>query len=345
MVGQQQGAAQGLGAMSQSFGGLQTGAAQGLGAQGQAYSNATQNWTQGLGAMTAQQAGLAQQQGAGRRQQGLGFGQLSESSKGSALSAYDQTANVGAQAQRGNIELEQLKAGQTTELNKELGERERFNQETSAKTAEKNMDFYGKLIGSGVGGGGGGGMLGGILSDERSKQNLTRAYSEIDSLRSELASMYRANPAKPSSLPGTRGYEPTASDDYDWNTGAPKSSAAARYGDGLDRVPPVTPRLDDGLGAPVSRDLSRTEPVGYQYRPEAVARFPSMTAPGQRYGVTAQDLEQAGPVGKSMVREGPGGLKQIDPGQASGAMLASMGEQQREIDELKAELERMRGRR
>jgi len=350
MVGQQQGAAQGLGAMGQAFGGLQTGAAQALGAQGQAYSNATQNWTAGLGAMSAQQAGLAQAQAGQLRQQALGYGGLSETAKGTGLQAYDQVANIGAQAQRGNIELEQMKAAQTTELNKALQEREQFNQETSAKTAEKNMDFYGKLIGSGVGGGG----LGGIVSDERSKTALSHAYSEIDYLRTALADMYRKQ--------GGEQRQPSASDRYgDGLDTAPRATGSARFGDGLDAQPKQTdvyqwgpppapkPRQYDsynwGPEPPVSNELARTEPVGYRYRPEARAAFPSMTAPGQRYGVTAQDLEQAGPVGRSMVETGPGGMKTIDPGQASGAMLAALGEQKREIDQLRTELERMRGAR
>lgn len=82
-------------------------------------------------------------------------------------------------------------------------------------------------------------------------------------------------------------------------------------------------------------ELARVPALTYRYRPEARAAFPDETAPGQRYGVTAQDLERAGPVGRSLVQEGPGGYKQIDTPQAVGTLLAAVGQQQRELDQLK----------
>ena len=58
-------------------------------------------------------------------------------------------------------------------------------------------------------------------------------------------------------------------------------------------------------------------------------------APGERFGVMAQDLEKS-KVGRSLVSEGPNGYKQIDTNQAVGAILATLSQMNRRIDRAEA---------
>jgi hypothetical protein len=65
--------------------------------------------------------------------------------------------------------------------------------------------------------------------------------------------------------------------------------------------------------------LDALKPVKFKYKdPKAEG-----AAPGQRYGVIAQDLEKT-PMGKSIVVTMPDGHKGIDTGQAVGVLLAAM---------------------
>lgn len=65
--------------------------------------------------------------------------------------------------------------------------------------------------------------------------------------------------------------------------------------------------------------LNSLQAVSYEYKKDAEG--PGV-GPGRRLGVMAQDLEKAGPVGRSMVKETPNG-KQVDMGAGFGAILAA----------------------
>lgn len=57
-------------------------------------------------------------------------------------------------------------------------------------------------------------------------------------------------------------------------------------------------------------------------------------APGKQFSVMAQDLEKAGPVGKSMVVEDESGTKMVDYGRGFGAILASQANLNKRLNEL-----------
>lgn len=76
--------------------------------------------------------------------------------------------------------------------------------------------------------------------------------------------------------------------------------------------------------------LEELRPVKFRYKdPDEPG-----TAPGQRYGVIAQDLERT-PVGKSLVRDTPSG-KMIDTNQAVPVLLASIAKMRDEMDKMRA---------
>lgn len=71
---------------------------------------------------------------------------------------------------------------------------------------------------------------------------------------------------------------------------------------------------EDAVGAM----LDNLHPSSYRYKDPSQPG----TAPGQRYGIMAQDLEKS-PMGRSIVVN-EGGVKKIDPGQAIGVLMAAM---------------------
>ncbi len=101
---------------------------------------------------------------------------------------------------------------------------------------------------------------------------------------------------------------------WDW----PKSDVRAKR-----NIRPAGDEYQQFLGALAEQGAS-----GYQYRPGFGA--------GQGFGPMAQGLEQAGPVGESMVRRDGKGMREIDGGKAITAMLGAIAEQQRQINALRA---------
>lgn len=98
---------------------------------------------------------------------------------------------------------------------------------------------------------------------------------------------------------------------------------------------PTTGELDE-----IGRDAIATirQAPGYTYRytdPDAPGR-----APGLQAGPMAQDLEKT-PLGASLVREAPDGTKMVDTGRAGLTALAAASEQQRELDRVREEQERL----
>src|SRR5690606_36225092 len=98
---------------------------------------------------------------------------------------------------------------------------------------------------------------------------------------------------------------------------------------------PTTGELDE-----IGRDAIATirQAPGYTYRytdPDAPGR-----APGLQAGPMAQDLEKT-PLGASLVREAPDGTKMVDAGRAGLTALAAASEQQRELDRVREEQERL----
>lgn len=95
------------------------------------------------------------------------------------------------------------------------------------------------------------------------------------------------------------------------------------------------------------RRIGGVEPVDYQYKTSAVARFPDLASEGQHTGVMAQDLERNGLGG--MVRQMPDGTKTVDTNQAAMTALAGVSAlakqkekplSDREIQELNDDLDR-----
>lgn len=76
--------------------------------------------------------------------------------------------------------------------------------------------------------------------------------------------------------------------------------------------------------------LASKGPKSFEYRSQ----------PGEHFGVMAQDLEQAGPVGRSLVKQDPAtGYKTIDTTQGFGALLAANAQ----LEERLSRLEAMKG--
>jgi hypothetical protein len=91
------------------------------------------------------------------------------------------------------------------------------------------------------------------------------------------------------------------------------------------------------LGPSAAATMARAPGYSYEYRnPNAPG-----AAPGRHFGPMAQDLEQT-PVGRSVVTTGPDGKKAVDTGRLTLVNSAAVGEQQRRIDELQREFERIR---
>lgn len=95
-------------------------------------------------------------------------------------------------------------------------------------------------------------------------------------------------------------------------------------------------RVKQGL-APASAADATAEVASfkYDYKPEAVSM--GFGAPGQNYGVSAQQVEKTS-LGPSLVREGADGLKRIDIGSAATTALAATGELSRKIQHLEQSL-------
>jgi Chaperone of endosialidase len=69
-------------------------------------------------------------------------------------------------------------------------------------------------------------------------------------------------------------------------------------------------------------------PKTFNYKPE-------MGLGNQKHlGVIAQDVEKSGPLGRGMVDSGPGGVKQIDVPQATGALMAAMADFEHRLNQL-----------
>lgn len=83
--------------------------------------------------------------------------------------------------------------------------------------------------------------------------------------------------------------------------------------------------------AGASRELGRVPAYQYQYKPEAQRTLGQPGGP--QIGMMAQDMEQQ-PMLRSAVREGPGGMKMIDPGKLSMLTASAVGEQERRLSSL-----------
>ena len=80
----------------------------------------------------------------------------------------------------------------------------------------------------------------------------------------------------------------------------------------------------------LSQALAQRGQQGYQYRPEHGG--------GPGYGPMAQDLEQAGPVGRALVAKDRDGMRYIRGDRATTATLGMVGSLQEQVNELKAAL-------
>jgi len=102
---------------------------------------------------------------------------------------------------------------------------------------------------------------------------------------------------------------------------------------------PPTARYAD-LGEPPTRayDIRPAQPYSYEYTAEARAKGQDS---GTKVGPMAQDLEQT-PL-RGAVITGKDGMKSIDTGRLSLGLTGAVAEQQTKIDELDAELARLRG--
>ena len=77
--------------------------------------------------------------------------------------------------------------------------------------------------------------------------------------------------------------------------------------------------------------LDALQAYSYEYK-DHMKKDPK-AGEGRRLGIMAQDLEKAGPVGRSMVKEGPEG-KYVDYGQGFGAILAAQAHLNQRLSEL-----------
>jgi len=85
-----------------------------------------------------------------------------------------------------------------------------------------------------------------------------------------------------------------------------------------------------GLQAPAVKMAQQAPGYSFQYRnPSAQG-----AAPGQQFGVMAQDLERT-PAGRSVVVQQPNGTKVVDTGRLSMQNTAAIGELGNEIEQLK----------
>jgi len=102
---------------------------------------------------------------------------------------------------------------------------------------------------------------------------------------------------------------------------------------------PPTARYAD-VGEPPTRayDIRAAQPYSYEYTDEARAQGQDG---GTKVGPMAQDLEQT-PL-RGAVITGKDGMKSIDTGRLSLGLTGAVAEQQTKIDELDAELARLRG--
>lgn len=76
--------------------------------------------------------------------------------------------------------------------------------------------------------------------------------------------------------------------------------------------------------------------TAYSYEYKQSAKNKADAGPGRHLSVMAQDLEQAGPVGQSMVETGPDGMKKVDYGKGFGAILAAQVELNERLKQIEA---------
>jgi hypothetical protein len=93
-------------------------------------------------------------------------------------------------------------------------------------------------------------------------------------------------------------------------------------------------------GAAATEAVQNPDPLAFQYTDEARQRNPGGTAPGQRYGLTAQQLAQT-PAGATAVNRRPDGSLGVDTDQLAILDALSIGSVADRVDEL----ERQQGRR
>jgi Chaperone of endosialidase len=76
------------------------------------------------------------------------------------------------------------------------------------------------------------------------------------------------------------------------------------------------------------RLFASLHPKTFNYKPEMGL------GNAKHLGVIAQDVEKSGPLGRGMVDSGPGGVKQIDVPQATGALMAAMADFEHRLNQL-----------
>ncbi len=80
--------------------------------------------------------------------------------------------------------------------------------------------------------------------------------------------------------------------------------------------------------------LDKLQAYKYEYKKEHHKN--PLAGPGTHMSVMAQDLEKAGPIGKSMVESNEEGIKQVDYAKGYGAILAAQAHLNKRLDELES---------
>jgi hypothetical protein len=362
-LGQYAQSAQGQAGLAQAYGQL----GQGLAGIGQAQQQLGQTQQgldyQGIGAMQAQQGLDYQGIGAMQAQQGLDYqGADSQAARAQAianaslqsrqtndamrLGLYDAgTTRIGAgnqltsigmgqsqfalnplqSDQQGNIAYEQAMGQQNIAANQGYLSAE---QQQAAQQQNQSGGIIGNVT-RGIG------TMLGALSDERSKERIQQLEDMNQGLQRTLEVIERARGGPAPEYPGASPQEQRLRDVYD---AIDRSSVDI---DALDRAgDQVVSGLSSGPATPypglAARELGEVEPYSYQYRPEATARFPDLAPSGRHAGLMAQDLQQSGPIGRGLVRQGPGGYLAVDSGQLAQVAAAATSDQERRLQRLES---------
>lgn len=277
----------------------------------------------------AAETGIQEQRSA--QQQLGGLVQNEQNMADSLASKYMQSGlDVDSAQQAAQIELQKLKVGRSTAM-------EEMDQKRHAANRAREVDWTDKLMG------GAGGVIS-LLSDKKTKKNIESGTEDMSDFYSQISSMKKLSDEKEKKNARSASHElpprmrlkslsEIMNDTSDSGGEKPldetlRNKISNIFSD--EKMKKDISSSDDSMKG----FLGALKAHKYEYKnPDEPG-----AAPGTHYSVMAQELEKAGPVGKSMVTE-VNGKKMVDYGRGFGAILAA----QAAMHERMEKLEKKRG--
>lgn len=161
--------------------------------------------------------------------------------------------------------------------------------------------------------------------------DLLRTQAELELQRANLQSGYAANALNASTQRAIANQQAAAQQEAAiFNAAGTILASDVRAKEDIEQAPPGT----------IAQALGRVPTKSFEYKPSAQMSLGQ--PPGRQFGMMAQDMERE-PALQGAVNQGPGGMRSIDQGRLSMLTASALGEQQREIADLRQQLESVTG--